>query len=148
MIIFIQRICNQIIILLTFDRVFTMRFTVRIFRILFLFLMLAQALRLGYRESFPANDISHFAVVSNPAPDASILPEVDSELYSPETLQLPDALLSPIPSFQFGLVEILACFLFVLFTFCLVKQIRVRNTFFTNSYLHTLFLSVILINAP
>jgi hypothetical protein len=75
-------------------------------------------------------------------------PQLQSHLYSPETLLLPDALVNPVPVFQFGFVESLACLLFVLF--CLYVPVVIKETvhFFANSYLHTLFSSLILINAP
>lgn len=74
--------------------------------------------------------------------------QLQSSLYSPETLTLPDALVSPVPSFQFGFVESIACFLFILF--CLYIPVVIKETilFFTSSYFHTLFSSLILINAP
>ncbi|QHT71335.1 hypothetical protein GXP67_34105 [Rhodocytophaga rosea] len=80
--------------------------------------------------------------------DTSLPEQVKSNLYSPETLKLPDALVSPIPSFQFGFVESVACFLFILF--CLYVPIVIKEIIhcFTSSYFHTLFSSLILINAP
>jgi hypothetical protein len=126
-----------------------MRVSLKIFLMLFLFLMLTHTLGTGYSNTPPAhNTISQFTPISNAATDTSMFPEAGGEIYSAETLQLSDALLSPITSFQFGFVEFLACFLFALFTFSVVNQKGRSVSFFTNSYLHTLFLSVILINAP
>jgi hypothetical protein len=127
---------------------------VKFLRIIFFFLIAVQAATWCYRNSLPAIPqtvsalyISHSTgslSSERTSPEAGI----SEVLYSPEKLQLPDALLSPIPSFQFGLIEVLACFLFVIFSFCTFLKVRETVLYFTNAYFHTLFLSVILINAP
>jgi hypothetical protein len=80
--------------------------------------------------------------------DEFVQEDVKSKLYSPDKLELPEALLAPIPSFQFILLEAVACFLFLIFSFCLFTKIRETSPVFVNAYFHTLFLSIILINAP
>ncbi|MDO1449504.1 hypothetical protein Q0590_24725 [Rhodocytophaga aerolata] len=74
--------------------------------------------------------------------------EEKESLYSPDKLLLPAALLSPIPSYQFGWIEVLACFLFAVFAAKCCPQCKARPFSVANSYLHILFLSVILIHAP
>jgi hypothetical protein len=126
----------------------------KIFRVLFFFLIFVQVAAMYYRNDLPAE--SHAVDIITPYNTAedtlldfsSAEPAIKGILYSPEKLLLPDALLSPIPSFQFGFIELLACFLFVIFSFYACTQIRKKPFLFTNSYFHTLFLSVILINAP
>jgi hypothetical protein len=125
-------------------------------RILFFFLILLQVAGFYYRitepvksyavETIQADNTADETTVDNSTSASAMSGEV---LYIPETLLLPDALLSPIPSFQFGFIEVLACFLFAIFSFYVGSIcIRVTPLLFTNSYFHTLFLSVILINAP
>jgi hypothetical protein len=132
-----------------------MSITSTISHILFFFLILLQAAGLYYRNVAPVDSYAVETVQTSNTADCTSLDNstaasaMSEVLYSPETLLLPDALLSPIPSFQFGFIEVLASFLFLIFSFsagniCLGKKPLV----FTNSYFHTLFLSVILINAP
>jgi hypothetical protein len=131
-----------------------MKVAVKIFHILFFFLMLFQVAGICYRNNSPSiinseeisysqsfahqHDLYNFVEAS----------QMNGVLYSPETILLSDAVLSPIPSFQFGFIVVLGCFLFVLFSLNSCTQAKTRPFFFTNSYFHTLFLSVILINAP
>ena len=93
-------------------------------------------------------DIYHTKGVSFFLGETVLQQEVKSELYSPDALELPEALLVPLPNFQFALSEAVACFLFVIFLVCSFTKIREITPDFTNSYFHKLFSGIILINAP
>jgi hypothetical protein len=123
------------------------------FRFLVFFLIFFQVAAIYYRVILPS-PTSSTQVSEHPAVSDSSLEEplvsipLQDLLYSPEKLLLPDAWLSPIPTFQFGFIVIPACFLFILFSFFSGTKVKERPYFFANSYYHILFLSVILINAP
>jgi hypothetical protein len=131
-----------------------MAIAAKILRILFFSLMVLQVAGWCYKNMYPATPAAQLCFLPNqsaalPEPENATENTQNSEvLYSPDKLLLPDALLSPIPSFQFGVIEILACFLFTIFCFCACIQVKEKPFYFTSSYFHTLFLSVILINAP
>jgi hypothetical protein len=131
-----------------------MAFLAKLFRILFFFLILFQVAGMYVGNSLPShnNSLENFSL-TDATDDTSLQqslaePTADEVLYSPDKLLLPDALLSPLRSFQFGFIEILACFLFVIFSFYAFRQVKEKRIYFTNAYFLTLFSSVILINAP
>jgi hypothetical protein len=131
-----------------------MSFSAKIFRLLFFFLILFQVAGMYLGNDLPvttnALDTCQLADATddNSLQQSLAEPAAEEVLYSPDKLLLPDALLSPLRSFQFGFIEILACFLFVIFSFYAFRQVKEKRIYFTNAYLHTLFSSVILINAP
>ncbi len=129
-----------------------MTFAVKSFCITFLFLLLAQAAGIYFAEILQANTRQYFSIEHTEihllAGDLASGGEIQSVLSLPDALHLPDALLSPFPSFQFGIIVFLACSLFVIFNISLPVTYKERPLLRTNSYFHTLFLSVILINAP
>lgn len=130
------------------------------FRILVFFLVFFQAAAIYYRIILPHASNIYQAAALHPStelpslakefsPNDALAPDhLQDVLYSPEKLLLSDAWLSPVPTFQFGFIIFPACFLFVLFSLFNGNKGKERPFFFTNSYFHTLFLSVILINAP
>ena len=124
------------------------------FRLLVFFLMFFQVVAICYKSSLPSvikAQQSMYAPLSadTASQEESVAKGVIHEvLYSPEKLLLSDALLSPIPTFQFGFIVIPACFLCVIFSFFTSINLKEQPFFFTNSYFHTLFLIVILTNAP
>lgn len=124
------------------------------FRILVFILILFQVAAICYRTTLPSLTQARQAITIDQPADAFSASESANEadlqdvLYSPEKPLLSDALVSPIPTFQFGFIVIPACFLFIIFSILTGSKCKERPLFFTNTYFHTLFLSVILINAP
>ena len=115
----------------------------RICLLLSFLLLLVQTVGANNRTNiYPIKVVSFFSG------ETPLQEEVKSNLYSPDALELPEALLVPIPNFQFVLTEAVACFLFVFFLVCGFTKIRETTPNFANSYFHTLFSSIILINAP
>lgn len=123
------------------------------FRILIFFLIFFQVAAMGYRNNLPSvipgGQTSKVTLhADTPSLDESFARQTPDVLYSPEKILPSDALVSPVPTFQFGFIVVPACFLFVIFSFFTGTKVKERPFFFNNSYLHTLFSSVILINAP
>ena len=121
-----------------------MRVLIKTGRLLLFFWLLLQAPGVHSEKLSLFRQAQPFYLQAGTSDDA----QLQSSLYSPETLTLPDALVSPIPSFQFGSVETIACYLCILFCLYVPVVIKERIHFFTSSYFHTLFSSLILINAP
>jgi len=110
---------------------------------LFFGLLFIQSLGVSSKGNY-----TYFSEIASVTVNLSSEKDLHSRLYSPEALHLPDALVTPIPSFQFACIEVLGCFLFVMFSFYALTKIRETTPLFISSYFRTLFLSVILINAP
>jgi hypothetical protein len=124
------------------------------FRMLVFFLILFQAAAIYYRTTLPSDSgtrqaVGLYSAIGGASPDATVASaSIEDILYSPEKLLLSDAWLAPVPTFQFGFIVILACFLFAVFSFFRGNRVIRRPFYFISSYFHTLFLSIILINAP
>lgn len=118
--------------------------------VVFLFLLvMLQTIGAGWGDS--STRIAELAVDVSPTsvlPEGSSRDELKSSLFNAETIQISDAMVAPIPSFQFTFIGVLGCFLFLIFSFFTSTKVKETTSSFTSSYFHTLFLSIILINAP